>query len=131
MANALSLHHPGMRSLAEKSKTDLLKHVMSIKNGLTKHKEKAKHGFTTLAHAALASAGGGTAGVLAVKMPHIPKTKIRTDLAIGGLVGLAAAAGVLDEASALAGAFAQGLLGYGVGDATKTALLAHGWKQAA
>jgi hypothetical protein len=131
MAHALTLHHPGMKSLAEKSKTDLLKHVMSIKNGLTRHKDKAKHGFTTLAHAALASVGGGAAGVLAVKMPHIPKTKVRTDLAVGGLVGIVAAAGLLDESSAMAAAFAQGLLGYGVGDATKTALLAHGWKQAA
>lgn len=131
MAQAISLHHPGMRALAEKSKTDLMKHVMSIKSGLTRHKEKAKHAGTTVLQGVLASAGGATAGVLAVKVPHLPKTKVRTDLAIGTVVGIVAAAGLLDETSPFAAAFAQGMLGYGVGDMTKTALLAHGWKQAA
>ncbi len=128
---ALALHHPGMRALAEKSKTDLMKHVMSIKNGLTKHKEKAKHGMTTFVQSVLASAGGASAGVLAVKLPHLPKTKVRTDLAVGTIIGTVCALGLLDETSTFGAAFAQGLLGYGVGDVTKTALLAHGWKQAA
>jgi hypothetical protein len=120
-----------MRALAEKSKTDLMKHVMSIKSGLTRHKEKAKHAGTTILQGVLASAGGASGGVLAIKFPHLPKTKIRTDLAIGGAIGVICAMGMLDESSAFGAAFAQGLLGYGVGDMTKTALLAHGWKQAA
>ena len=96
-----------------------------------RHKEKAKHAGTTILQGVLASAGGASAGVLAVKFPHLPKTKVRTDLAVGMVIGGVCAMGLLDETSAFGAAFAQGLLGYGVGDVTKTALLAHGWKQAA
>lgn len=129
--SALALHHPGVRAMAEKSKHDIIKHVMSIKNGLARHKEKAKHAGTTVIQGVLASAGGAVAGVLAVKAPHVPRTKLRVDLVLGGILGGIAAAGVLDEQSANVAAVAQGLLGYGVGDVTKTALLKHGWKQAA
>jgi len=104
---------------------------MNIRNGIAKHKATAKHAGVTVIGGLLASAGGGVAGVAAVKMPHLPKTKIRTDLAVGTAIAVGVAMGVFDEHSQHVGAFAQGMLGYGTGDAVKQAMLAKGVKQAA
>jgi len=104
---------------------------MNIRAGIQKHKETAKHAGKTIVSGIAAGAGGALAGGLAVKMPHVPKTKIRTDLALGGAIGAACAVGMFDEHSEHVAALAHGLIGYGTGDATKTALLARGMKQAA
>lgn len=117
--------------LHQKGRHELIRHVMSIRNGIAKHKASAKHAGVTVIGGLLASAGGGAAGVAAVKMPHLPKTKIRTDLAVGTAIAVGVAMGVFDEHSQHVGAFAQGMLGYGTGDAVKQALLARGVKQAA
>lgn len=117
--------------LAQKGRTELLKHVMNIRQGIQRHKETAKHVGTTLVQAVVASAGGAAAGGLSVKFPHVPKTKVRTDLALGAVVGAATAAGVFDEHAATVGAFAHGLLGFGMGDVVRNKLLASGVKQAA
>lgn len=117
--------------LHEKGRHELIRHVMNIRQGIAKHKATAKHAGVTVIGALLASAGGGLAGGLAVKLPHLPKTKFRTDLVVGTLVSGAVAAGMFDELAAQVGAFAQGMLGYGTGDAVKQALLAKGVKQAA
>jgi len=125
------MHHPGVRALADKSKHDLMRHVMNIKNGLAKHKQNAKHVGKTVIGAVLSSAGGATAGALSLKLPTLPKTKVRTDLVLGGVIAGAVAAGVLEELSDQAGAFAQGMLGFATGDMTRQQLLKMGWKQAA
>jgi hypothetical protein len=117
--------------LREKGRHELIRHVMSIRNGVAKHKAAAKHAGVTVIGGLLASAGGAAAGVAAVKMPHLPKTKIRTDLVVGTGISIGVAMGVFDEHSQHVGAFAQGMLGYGTGDAVKQALLAKGVKQAA
>jgi hypothetical protein len=104
---------------------------MNIKNGMAKHKAVAKHAGVSVVCGVLASAGGALAGLAAVKLPHIPKTKVRTDLVLGGLIGAATAAGVFDEHAPMVAAVAHGLLGYGTGDAVKQKLLASGMKQAA
>ncbi len=130
MAASMALAHAPAH-LHQKGRHELIRHVMNIKNGLAKHKAVAKHAGITLACSALASVGGAVAGLAAVKMPHLPKTKLRTDLVLGALIGGATAAGVFDEAAAMVGAVAHGLLGYGTGDAVKQKLLASGMKQAA
>ncbi len=117
--------------LQEKGRHELIRHVMNIRNGIAKHKATAKHAGVTVIGGVLASAGGGVAGLAAVKMPHIPRTKFRTDLVIGTAISIGVAVGVFDEHSQHVGAFAQGMLGYGTGDAVKQALLAKGVKQAA
>jgi hypothetical protein len=117
--------------LHQKGRHELIKHAMNIRNAMQKHKETAKHAGATMVDGIAASAGGGTAGVLAVKLPHVPKTKVRTDLVVGGLLGVAVAVGFFDEVGRHVGAFAHGMLGYGTGDAVKQALLAKGVKQAA
>ncbi len=117
--------------LAAKGRHELIRHVMNIRNGLQKHKATAKHAGVTLVCSALASVGGATAGLLAVKLPHLPKTKVRSDLALGAVIGAATAAGLFDEHAPMVGAIAHGLLGYGTGDAVKQKLLAGGMKQAA
>jgi hypothetical protein len=129
MASTALAHAPA--HLVQKGRHELIRHVMNIKNGMAKHKAAAKHGLMTVACGAVASTAGALAGLAAVKMPHLPKTKVRTDLALGALVGTATALGLFDEAAQLAGAFAHGLLGYGTGDAVKQKLLASGMKQAA
>lgn len=131
MSSALALHHPGMRALADKSKHDLMRHVASIKNGIQRHKAQAKHVGKTVIGAVLSSAGGASAGVLSLKLPTLPKTKVRTDLVLGGVIAGAVAAGVLEELSESASAFAQGMLGFATGDMTRQQLLKMGWKQAA
>jgi hypothetical protein len=117
--------------LHQKGRHELIKHVMNIRNGIAKHKQSAKHAGATVIGGLMASAGGGVAGVAAVKMPHLPKTKIRTDLALGTAIAAGVALGVFDEHGPHVAAFAQGMLGYGTGDSVKQALLAKGVKQAA
>lgn len=117
--------------IASKGRHELIRHVMAIRSGIQKHKATAKHAGVTIIGGVLASAGGGVGGVLAVKLPHIPKTKFRTDLVVGAAIGGAVAFGVFDEHAQHVGAFAQGLIGYGTGDSVKQALLAKGVKQAA
>jgi hypothetical protein len=117
--------------LREKGRHELIRHVMNIKSGIAKHKQVAKHAGVTVVCGLLASAGGAAAGLAAVKMPHLPKTKIRTDLALGAVIGAATAAGMFDEHAPMVGAVAHGLIGYGTGDAVKAKLLASGVKQAA
>lgn len=129
MASAALANVPA--HLHEKGRHELIKHVMNIRAGVAKHKQAAKHAGVTIVGGVLASAGGGLAGGLAVKMPHIPKTKFRTDLVVGSAIAGAVALGVFDEHAQHVGAFAQGMLGYGTGDAVKQALLAKGVKQAA
>jgi hypothetical protein len=68
---------------------------------------------------------------MAVKLPRLPKTKVRTDLVVGSALAVAVAVGFFDELGRHVGAFANGMLGYGTGDAVKQALLAKGDKQAA
>lgn len=129
MASAALATIPG--HLREKGRHELIRHVMNIRSGLAKHKQSAKHAGVTVIGGVLASAGGGVAGALAVKFPHVPKTKIRTDLVVGTAISLGVAVGLFDEHSQHVGAFAQGMLGYGTGDTVKQALLAKGVKQAA
>lgn len=117
--------------LQQKGRHELIRHVMSIKNGLAKHKATAKHAGVSIVCGVLASAGGAAAGLAAVKMPHLPKTKIRTDLSIGAALGVATAAGVFDEHAPMVAAVAHGFIGYGTGDVVKQKLLAGGMKQAA
>jgi len=129
MALAALANIPG--HLHAKGKHELIKHVMNIRNGMAKHKATAKHAGATVIDGVAASAGGGTAGVMAVKLPHLPKTKLRTDLVVGSVIGAAVAVGFFDELGRHVAAFAHGMLGYGTGDAVKQALLAKGMKQAA
>lgn len=128
MTTALA-HAPA--HLHQKGRHELIKHVMSIRNGIAKHKATAKHAGATVIGGIAAGAGGATAGFMAVKMPHLPKTKIRTDLTVGAITAAAVAAGVFDEHGASVAALAHGLIGYGMGDVTKQALLARGMKQVA
>lgn len=128
MTTALA-HAPA--HLVSKGRHELIRHVMNIKNGMAKHKATAKHAGVTVVCGALAGVGGALAGLAAVKLPHVPKTKVRTDLALGAIIGVATAAGMFDEHAAMVGAVAHGLLGYGTGDAVKQKLLASGMKQAA
>lgn len=128
MTTALA-HAPA--HLVSKGRHELIRHVMNIKNGMAKHKATAKHAGVTVICGTLAAAGGGLAGLAAVKMPHVPKTKVRTDLALGAVIGAATAAGLFDEHAPMVGAVAHGLLGYGMGDVVKAKLLASGVKQAA
>lgn len=126
MASAALANVPS--HLHEKGRHELIRHVMNIRQGIAKHKAVAKHAGITVIGALLASAGGALGGGFAVKLPHVPKTKFRTDLVVGTFISGAVAAGVFDEVAPHVGAFAQGLLGYGTGDAVKVALLAKGVK---
>lgn len=127
----MALHRGVPSHLATKGRHELIRHVMNIRSGITKHKAAAKQAGKTVVCGLAAAGGGAIAGAMAVKLPHIPKTKIRTDLVVGAVIGGAVAAGMLEEHGEAVGALAHGLIGYGTGDAVKQALLARGMSQAA
>lgn len=100
--------------LAHEPKGNLVNQLVRFKSSVAKHKEQAKHAVKLMLSSTLAAGGGATAGVLAVKMPLVPKTNIPTDIALGTALGLAAAAGLLDDLDEHANSFANGLIGAGM-----------------
>jgi hypothetical protein len=69
---------------------------------------------------ALAATGGGIAGALQSKLPLIPKTKVSTDLALGGVVlGLLAADIFGSELEGHVSDIAKGLVGAGTAPYSK------------
>jgi len=58
-----------------------------------------------------AAGGGAVAGVLAVKMPFIPRTQVPTDAAVGAALALGVALDLFDGANDYVSALAMGMLG--------------------
>lgn len=113
------------------SKTEALEKLARLRTTLAnaRVKEKAQHAVKTGMGGVLAAAGGATAGVLAVKMPFVPRTKIRSDLAAGTVGLLVAAAGEMFlgvELSNAAADYSKGLIGSGVSRHTEDLLISKG-----
>lgn len=108
--------------LSHEPKQDLINKVVRFKQSVLRQKEAAKHAGNMVISGVLASAGGATAGVLAVKMPVIPKTNAPTDLVLGGALGVAAALGIFDDLDPHINSYANGLIGAGMARLTAQAL---------
>lgn len=104
------------RNLSQLSKSELVSKLARLREGAKRLKvrEHAQRAGRTLVGGALAATGGGIAGALQSKMPVIPKTKISSDLAAGGiLLGLVASDVFGNELEAHMSDVAKGLIGAG------------------
>lgn len=113
------------------SKTEALEKLARLRGYMAKNrvKEKAAHMAKTGIGGILAAAGGGTAGLLAIKLPFVPKTKVRSDLAVGVLGLGAAALGEMFlglEVSNGVADYSKGLIGSGVSRHTEAFLRSKG-----
>lgn len=120
-------------ALAEAPKSELVQMVVRARNlaKTYKVKEAAAHTGKTLLCTGVGALGGGTAGVLAAfpMLAHLPKTRVRSDLVLGGLIALAGAFEVFDGASRYIAEYGNGMIDFGVGDVTRNALVAWRAKQ--
>ncbi len=127
MAQSLAHHIP--ESILEAPKNELVQMVVRARNLAKSYKlkEHAAHTGKSLLCTLTGAAGGGTAGLIGAfeMVAHIPKTKIRTDLVVGGLITLAAAFEVFDGASRYIGEYGNGMIDFGVGDVTRNLVRAH------
>lgn len=113
------------------TKTEALEKLARLRTYMSKNRvrEKAAHAAKTGIGGALAAVGGVAAGGLAVKLPFVPRTKVRSDLALGTIGILAAAAGEMllgYEVSNGVADVAKGLIGSGVSRHTEDLLRSKG-----
>lgn len=130
---SLAKHIPD--SLLEAPKSELAQMVVRARS-LAKNyklKEAAAHTGKTLLCTVVGGVGGVTAGALAAfpMFAHLPKTRIRTDLIVGGLIAGLGAFEVFDGASRYIAEYGNGMIDYGMGDMTKNAIVAWRAKQGA
>jgi len=126
---AASLAHHIPEAILDAPKSELVQMVVRARN-LAKNyklKEHAAHTGKTLLCTLTGAAGGGSAGIIAAfpMLAHIPKTKIRSDLVVGGLIALAAAFEWFDGASRYIGEYGNGMIDYATGDVVKNLIVAH------
>jgi hypothetical protein len=126
------------RALAELPKGELVQRLVMAKGLAKKHRiqERAAHGGKVVLGAVLAGVGGAAAGLIDTKLPYIPKTKVRTTLALGGALSALAAlnffgTGVTSATSHYINDLAKGLIGAGTAEHTKSFLVNRGAKVAA
>ena len=126
MVHSLTKHIP--EAIQEAPKSELVQMVMRAR-GLAKGyklREKAAHTGKSLLCTLTGAAGGATAGIVAAfpGAAHIPRTRVRSDLVIGGLIAAAAAFDVFDHASRYVGEYGNGMIDFAIGDVTRTAVQA-------
>jgi hypothetical protein len=118
-------------ALAEAPKSELIEKVMQLKSLATKHrvKERAMHGAKMGLSTLVAGAGGGLAGAIAAFNPHIPRTKVRWDLAAAGGIALGSVFGLFGSADRYMNSLANGAIGFGTGDMVRNAVAARRGKK--
>lgn len=126
------------KKLSDLPKGELVKKLASMKTLANKHrvKERAVHGGKVILGATLSAVGGGVAGLVTAKLPFIPKTRIRTDLAGGAILSALCAAnffgnGATSATSHYINDLAKGMIGAGTSEYVKSFLVARGVKVAA
>ncbi len=117
--------------LKEIPKSDLVTKVANMRATMARYrvKEHAVRGAKAVVGTLAAGAGGVVAGGLQLKLPHIPKTPIRTDLAGAALLAGACAINLFDEMTPHVLDIAKGMAGAGMSEVTKSFLKAHGVTQ--
>lgn len=115
-------------ALAEAPKSELVQMVVRARNMAKSYKlkESAAHTGKTLLCTLTGAVGGGTAGLIAAfpMAAHIPKTRVRTDLVVGGIIAALGAFDVFDGASRYIAEYGNGMIDFGVGDVTRNAVQA-------
>lgn len=123
--NAIELSELPKSELVQK----VLGHATNARHLAQKHKGEIKRIGTLVAQNAAAGIGGGLAGLLQLKLEHLPKTKLRTDLFIASGLALANLADVFDAGTPIAQSMADALTGHGVGRFSEAFLTKHGVKK--
>jgi hypothetical protein len=117
-------------ALTELPKSELvhryLAKVHHVRHLATKHKAEAQRIGTHLVQSTTAAVVGFAAGGLELKLRTIPKTKIRTDLALAFLLSGANAFNVFEAGSVIAQSAADALTGHGMGRFGEELLKKHG-----
>lgn len=115
-------------ALAEAPKGELVQMVMRARSLAKSYKlkEHAAHTGKTLLCTLTGAVGGATAGVMAAfpKVAHLPRTRVRTDLIVGGIIAGLGAFDVFDSASRYIAEYGNGLIDFGVGDVVRNTIMA-------
>jgi hypothetical protein len=103
--------------LAELSKTEAVQKLQRAYQTAKRYRQEAKHAAKVTVSAATVTAGGVLGGWLSesTKTAYVPGSKLRTDVALGSALVLAAAADMLDGANDSAADIGAGLLAYAAG----------------
>lgn len=119
----------------ELSKHELVQKVARLENKrqnfLKEHGAALKRGFYVGVQSTLASVTGAAFGVLELKQPHIPKTKLRIDTAVGAALALANLTGVTGEALPFVQSMSDAATGHSFGRMTEAFAEKHGVKRTA
>lgn len=120
--NAIALQELPKSELVHK----VLAHASHARHLAVKHKGEMKRIGTHLVQSTTAAVVGLGCGGLELKLPHIPKTKVRTDLALASLLALANVFDVFDAGAPIAQSASDALTGHGMGRFGEALLRKHG-----
>jgi hypothetical protein len=120
--NAIALQELPKSELVHK----VLAHATHARHLAVKHKGELKRIGTHVAQSTTAAVVGFAAGGLELKLRTIPKTKVRTDLALATLLAAANVFDVFDAGAPLAQSAADALTGHGMGRFGEAFLQKHG-----
>jgi hypothetical protein len=121
--------------LDELSKHELVQKLARLENKrqafMKEHGHALKRALTVGIQTTLAAGTGAGLGLLELKMPHIPKTKVRWDTVVGGALSLLNVAGVTEEALPFVQSVSDAMTGHGFGRMSEHFAETHGVKRTA
>lgn len=116
--------------LDELSKHELVQKLARLENRrqtfLKEHGAAINRFLQVGVQSTLAATTGAALGLLELKMPHIPKTKLRIDTVVGGALALANMAGATDGALPYVQSISDAMTGHGFGRMSEAFASAHG-----
>jgi hypothetical protein len=121
--------------LDELSKHELVQKLARFENKrqafVKEHGHTVKRILQVSLQSTLAATTGVALGLLELKLPHIPKTKVRFDTVVGGALALANMAGVTEEALPYVQSISDAMTGHGAGRMAEHFAETHGVKRSA
>lgn len=116
--------------LDELSKHELVQKLARLENKrqafMKEHGHTIKRVVQVTVQSTLAMGTGAALGLLELKAPHIPKTKVRIDTVVGGLLAMTNLAGVAEEAAPYVQSISDAMTGHGWGRMTEAFAEKHG-----
>jgi hypothetical protein len=121
--------------LDELSKHELVQKLARLENKrrnfMAEHGATIKRGLQVSVQSTVATATGVGFGLLELKSPHIPKTKVRIDTVIGGALALANLLGATGDALPYVQSMSDAATGHGWGRMAEAFAEKHGVKRTA
>jgi hypothetical protein len=99
-----------MSAIQELSKSELVQRVQRGYAMASRYRAEAKRAASIGISAGLTVAGGAAAGALAIKYAYLPGSNVRTDVALGSALVLAAAFDLFDGVDDQVADFGAGML---------------------